>query len=77
MSGTSIFSCMMGNFIEIVKKFQVLNEDLDIGDELTKFICVFKRFNEDKEIDLELREIIKLHYYFKWKNDRNQAIDDP
>ena len=77
MSGTSIFSYMMGIFIEIVRKFQVLNKDLDNGDELTKFFCVLKRFNGDKEIDLELREKIELHFDFKWKNDRNQAIDDP
>jgi hypothetical protein len=24
-----------------------------------------------------LREKIELHFDFKWKNDRNQAIDDP
>ncbi len=50
---------------------------MDNGDELTKFFCVLKRFNGDKEIDLELREKIELHFDFKWKNDRNQAIDDP
>lgn len=35
--GVAIFSYIMGNFKEVLEKFQSLNEDLDDGDNLTKF----------------------------------------
>jgi len=35
--GVAIFSYIMGNFKEVLEKFQQLNEDLDDGDNLTKF----------------------------------------
>lgn len=77
VSGTSVFSYMMGIFIEIVKKFQQLNKDLDNGDELSKFLLVIKRFNGNQEISKDFRERIETHFNFKWQYDRNQAIDDP
>ena len=35
--GVAIFSYIMGNFIEILEQIQQLNEDLDDGDNLTRF----------------------------------------
>ena len=37
MFGVAIFSYIMGNFIEILEQMRKLNEELDQGDELTKF----------------------------------------
>ena len=37
MFGVAIFSYIMGNFIEILDQMRKLNEELDQGDELTKF----------------------------------------
>ena len=45
----------MGNFKEVLEKFQQLNEDLDDGDNLTKFFGLLQRFNGNKSINLELR----------------------
>jgi hypothetical protein len=36
-----------------------------------------KRFNGNNDIEIGLRKRIELHFANKWKNDRNQAIDDP
>ena len=35
--GVAIFSYILGNFIDILNEIQTFNEDLDEGDELTKF----------------------------------------
>ena len=35
-----------------------------------------KRFNGNQEIEVGFRKRIELHFANKWKNDRNQAIDD-
>ena len=42
ISGVSIFSYLMGVFIEILKKFQQLNISLDDGDRLSMFFSLMK-----------------------------------
>lgn len=74
--GVAIFSYIMGNFKEVLEKFNQLNEDLDDGDELTKFFGLLQRFNGNKSINLELRNKIEAFFDYKWNNDRKMAIDD-
>ena len=35
-----------------------------------------KRFNGNQDIEIGFRKRIELHFANKWKNDRNQSIDD-
>lgn len=72
--GVSIFSYIMGIFITILDDYNKLNEDLDDGDELSKFFGLIKYLNGNLQIDLTLKENIEQHFMYKWKNDRNQAI---
>lgn len=37
MFGVAIFSYIMGNFIQIVEQVREFNQEIDAGDELTKF----------------------------------------
>ena len=75
MFGVSIFSYFMGNFIEILDKYNNLNAELDDGDNLSKFFGVMRKFNGDIEIygDPYERESLKKriedHFIFKWNND--------
>ena len=46
--GVAIFSYMMGIFIEILSTYQLLNADLDDGDNLARFFGLLKYFNENK-----------------------------
>jgi hypothetical protein len=46
MFGVSIFSYFMGNFIEILGKYNSLNESLDDADNLARFFGVITYFNE-------------------------------
>jgi hypothetical protein len=75
--GVAIFSYCMGTFIDILDGFKRLEEEIDEGDELTKFFQVFKRFNGGKDINENLKNKIQLYFEYKWKTDKNQAIDDP
>lgn len=48
--GVSIFSYFMGTFIELLDKFQNLNQELDDGDTLSKFLgMIHQHFNDEHE----------------------------
>jgi len=66
----------MGIFIEMLDSFSNLYADLDDGDNLTKFFGMLKHFNNEVDINLNLKKKIEEHFDYKWKNDKNQAYDD-
>ena len=74
--GVAIFSYIMGNFIEILDQFQKINEPLDEGHNLAKFICLLTQFNRGKPFNLKLANKIQEFFDYKWKFDKNQAIDE-
>jgi hypothetical protein len=53
-----------------------LNKDLDDGDQLSKFFGLITQFNNDTPIKIELKEQIERYFDYKWKNDKNQALDE-
>ena len=61
----------MGIFIEILKKFQLLNAELDEGNQLSMFFSLMKKLNGGKDLDQKLRFKIERHFGNKWKTDRN------
>ena len=67
----------MDTFLGIITGLQELDQDLDDGDNLTRFFGVLKRFNKGKEINHTIKEKIESFMDFKWNNDRLLAIDDP
>ena len=52
--GVSIFSYIMGIFIEILNQIQELTSNLDDGDFLTCFLSLFQKLNGDKPINEKL-----------------------
>ena len=73
--GVSIFSYILGNFVEILGTLQELNKDLDEGDELTKFFQVLKRFNGNKSVNRKFTDKVQAFFEYKWSYDKNLAID--
>ena len=53
--GVSIFSLIMGDFIQIVDQLKSFNEDIDEGEELQKFFGLLEFFNNNKDINTKLR----------------------
>jgi hypothetical protein len=74
--GVAIFSYFMGILFEIIENFRKLNEDLDDGDELTRFFGLLRHFNNNAAVDDSVKSNIEQHFDYRWMNDKNQAIDD-
>jgi len=45
--------------------------DLDDADKLQSFFGLIKHYNEDEDMDIELKRRIETHLDFKWKKDLN------
>ena len=74
--GVSIFSYIMGIFIEILDEYQKLNASLDEGDLLTQFINLLTRFNSGKPLNKEFTDKMYEFFDYKWSHDLLMAIDD-
>lgn len=74
--GVAIFSYIMGVFIEILQQYNSLFATIEEGDELAKFFGIIRNFNNDKAMEPELKLKIEKHLDYKWKHDRNSAIDE-
>ena len=72
--GVAIFSYIMGNFIEILDQFKRMNEGLDEGESLTKFLCTLQMFNGGKQISSNLTDRIQAHFQYRWEKDKNIAL---
>ena len=72
--GVSIFSYVMGIFIEILEEIRSFNSDLEEGDKLMKFFGTLKNFNGGNPIDIQLRQVIEAYFDYRWRNDLNQAV---
>jgi hypothetical protein len=51
VSGVIIFSVVMGTFIEMIQVYNILNEDIDESDDLTRFFGLIKKYNNNRDID--------------------------
>jgi len=74
--GVAIFSIVMGNFSDILQQIKDMNADLDDSETLSKFLAVMTKFNLNKPMKNKLKVEIIEYFDYKWKNDRNMAIDD-
>lgn len=72
--GVSVFSYIMGNFIEIIGVMGEINGSFNDGDNLTKFFGLIKRFNNDRDINRDLMLRIEDFFEYKWEEDVNLAI---
>ena len=72
--GSTMFSYIMGNFIDIL--YSLKNINVDFKDELmlTKFMGSLTRFNGGQTIDHKRQERIERYFDFRWTNDRNIAV---
>lgn len=64
----------MGNFISVIEQFKAFHQDLEDGDQLSKFFGTIKKFNNNVQIDLELKQRIEAFFEYKWRMDKNMAF---
>jgi len=71
-----IFGYVLGNYGEIIYEYNNLTADLDEGDQLASFFGLMKHFNDGGDMDWDMQQNIENYFAYKWKYDRNQAIDE-
>ena len=73
--GVAIFSLIMGIFIDILNEFNSFNRD-DFAEEesLARFFGIFRRFNAQKPLPIEIMRKIEQFFAYKWTHDRNNAM---
>ena len=72
-----VFGKVMAEFLDFIERFQKLDEELDEGDELSKFLGALKeRYNFGIDIDHDRKQRIEEYFDYRWKNDKNIALDD-
>jgi len=57
--GVAIFSWIMGNFIDILHKFNAVNADLEEADLLAQFFGVLEKFNRSQPFNLKCKRTIE------------------
>ena len=63
--GICYFTYVMGEFIIIVERFQNMNVEFDANEELNNFFSLLRNFNNDLDIDPELRESISNYIIYQ------------
>lgn len=66
----------MEQFLGILNEVKELENDLDEGDQLSKFFGLIQRFNKGKLIPIQLQSEIQEYFEYRWANDKNAAIND-
>lgn len=70
--GVAIFGLIMGDFLEIIDRFNTLDEVIEEGDALSMFFdCLKKRYNYGVDVDPERKQQIEKFFDYKWNNDKN------
>ena len=75
LSGVAIFSTIMEQLLDMMFQLKEFNKSLDEGDKLFRFFGVCKKFNNNNQIDQALKKRIENHFKYKWKNDKNSALN--
>lgn len=52
-----------------------IDDDFDDGIELTRFFGILRHYNREQDIDEHHRKKIVEYFDYKWRNDKNIAID--
>lgn len=66
IGGVMVFSYYMGNFSEILLKFWIINDELEEGEKLDKFMGVLKNFNGDVCVDISFKKRIWDYFSYRW-----------
>ena len=54
--GVMLFSTIMNGFIDMINEFKDYDAEISDGDNLTRFFGTVKKFNSDKQIDIQLKK---------------------
>ena len=70
--GVGIFALIMGNFLDIIDRFKMLDEVIEDGEQLNRFFdTIKKRYNHGFDMNIESKRHIEMFFENKWQNDKN------
>lgn len=71
--GVTLFSFVMGNFIEMLVQFKSVTAENEDNGALNKWLGLLARFNKGINLPKELHGQITDYFDYSWANDRNYA----
>jgi hypothetical protein len=71
-----IFAFSLQEFSKIVENYNELSADIDYSADLVTFFAVIEHFNLGNDIGLAKRREYEEYFAYRWRNDRNGAIND-
>jgi hypothetical protein len=74
VGGVSIFSVFLGDFTNLLEKYNSLHADLEQSDSLDTFFNVLYKFNNNKELSDIKKNQIRHYFNYMWEHDRNQSV---
>lgn len=72
--GISIFSLIMGNFIDMLMEFKVVTAENENNSDLSKWFGLLARFNKGRPLSKEITRKIENYFDYYWAQDRNYAM---
>jgi hypothetical protein len=69
--GVSLFSYIMGNFIDILNRFKCMDQGNEQEDELNMFFEMLKRFNDGELYKQKFKDDVLAFFLYKWREDKN------
>lgn len=73
--GVLMQSYTMGTFINMIENFKNFEEEVNLDNQLNRFINTLTRFNNNKLINKNWKEKIERYFEFKWTHDKNMSLD--
>lgn len=72
--GVSLFTLIKSIFDQNFTEIKDMHLDFDDSDELDKFFGLIKSFNNQTDLDPDLRKNIEDYFQYKWNFDKNNAL---
>lgn len=72
--GVTVFSFIMGNFIEMLMNFKIVTAENEDHANLSKWFGLLARFNKGRPLPREMSTKIEAYFDYFWADDRNYAF---
>lgn len=76
LSGVSIFSYIMGQFMNVLMSYNEVVAENEDSDNLSRFFGMMTKFNQGTPLKKEFIVLIEDYFDYYWANDKLASIDD-
>ena len=74
--GVALFSIIISEFLDMINQIQALFEEATEDEKLEIFFVALRSFNDKKRIKQPIQDEITDFLKYKWKNDKNNFLDN-